>query len=88
MVGVAKVVCSYGRYGQVGVVMVGVPKVVCSDGRCGQGSVAKVVWPWSRSAERLEEAEPLPRHLVELVGRHDSAHVGAACVREHALVSI
>ena len=93
MVGVAKVVCSYGRYGQVGVVMVGVPKVVCSDGRCsdgrcGQGSVAKVVWPWSRSAERLEEAEPLPRHLVELVDRHDSAHVGAARVREHAFVSI
>ena len=63
---------------KVGVVMVGVVMV----------GVAKVVWPWSRSAERLEEAEPLPRHLVELVGRHDSAHVGAACVREHALVSI
>ena len=62
----------------VGVVIVGVVMV----------SVAKVVWPWSRSAERLEEAQPLPGHLVELVGRHDSAHVGAACVREHALVSI
>ena len=62
---------------KVGVVMVGVVMV----------GVAKVVWPWSRSAERLEEAEPLAGHLVELVGRHDSAHVGAACVREHALVS-
>ena len=63
---------------KVGVVMVGVVMV----------GVAKVVWPWSRSAERLEEAKPLPGHLVELVGRHDSAHVGAARVREHALVSI
>ena len=73
MVGVPKV-----GVVMVGVVMVGLAKV----------GVAKVVWPWSRSAERLEEAQPLPGHLVELVGRHDSAHVGAACVREHALVSI
>ena len=73
---------------KVGVAMVGVPKVGVVIVGVVMVGVAKVVWPWSRSAERLEEAQPLPGHLVELVGRHDSAHVGAACVREHALVSI
>ena len=68
--------------------MVGVPNVGVVMAGVVMVGVAKVVWPWSRSAERLEEAKPLPGHLVELVGRHDSAHVGAACVREHALVSI
>ena len=83
MVGVAKV-----GVVMVGVVMVGVPKVGVAMVGVVMVGVAMVVWPRSRSAARLEEAEPLPGHPVELVGRHDSAHVGAACVREHALVSI